>query len=89
MLQKNQVFTFFVRMQYFLLFIITLLIAIAGVLIFKKFKVLDKPGSDLKNTRKPVPTLQGIFVILCVIVGVGIVYPEYFSNPLFLGLLIP
>ena len=76
-------------MQYFLLFIITLLIAIAGVLIFKKFKVLDKPGSDLKNTRKPVPTLQGIFVILSVIVGVGIVYPEYFSNPLFLGLLIP
>ena len=86
MLQKNQVFTFFVRMQYFLLFIITLLIAIAGVLIFKKFKVLDKPGSD---PRKPVPTLQGIFVILSVIVGVGIVYPEYFSNPLFLGLLIP
>lgn len=76
-------------MQYFFLFVITLLIAIAGVLIFKKFKVLDKPGSDLKNTRKPVPTLQGIFVILSVIVGVGLVYPEYFSNSLFLGLLVP
>jgi hypothetical protein len=50
---------------------------------------LDKPGSDLKNTRKPVPTLQGIFVILALVVGIGAVYPAYFSEPLFLGLLIP
>lgn len=76
-------------MQYFFFSIIVLIIAVAGLSLFKKYKVLDKPGSDLKNTRKPVPTLQGIFVILGLIGGVVCIYPEYFFNPLFLGLLIP
>ncbi len=76
-------------MQIILLITICVLLAIAGLKVFAKLKILDKPGSDLKNTRKPVPTLQGIIVILIVLVGVGIVYPHYFSNPLFLGLLIP
>lgn len=65
------------------------MVAIFGLFFFKKIRLLDKPGSDLKNTRKPVPTLQGVFVILALIVGVGLVYPEYFTNQLFLGLLIP
>ena len=71
------------------LFGIAVIIALLGLFLFRKIGLLDKPGSDLKNTRKPVPTLQGIFVILSVVVGVGLVYPEYFSNSLFLGLLIP
>lgn len=78
-----------VSMSYFFLFGIALMIAIGGLFFFRKIKLLDKPGNDLKNTRKPVPTLQGIFVLLAVIAGVGMVYPNYFSNPLFLGLLIP
>lgn len=65
------------------------MVAIAGLFLFRKLKVLDKPGSDLKNTRKPVPTLQGIFVILALVAGIGVIYPTYFSEPLFLGLLIP
>ena len=65
------------------------MVATAGLFLFRKLKVLDRPGSDLKNTRKPVPTLQGIFVILALVVGIGAVYPAYFSDPLFLGLLIP
>lgn len=76
-------------MQYFILFLITVLIAGGGLLIFKKYKLLDKPGSDLKNTRKPVPTLQGIFVFVIFIVGVALIFPEYFSHSLFLGLLVP
>lgn len=76
-------------MQYFILFLITALIAGGGLLIFKKYKLLDKPGSDLKNTRKPVPTLQGILVFVIFIVGVALIFPEYFSHSLFLGLLIP
>lgn len=76
-------------MAYLLLVGCTLIVAFWGLFLFKKIKMLDRPWSDLKNTRKPVPTLQGFFVILAFIAGVGVVYPEYFSNPLFLGLLIP
>lgn len=89
--KKNQIsFTFFSsRMQYVLMIVIPLLIAIVGLLLFRKFHILDRPGSDLKNTRKPVPTLQGVFVILGVIVTIALMFPSYFSNPLFLGLVIP
>lgn len=76
-------------MQYWFLALISLVVATAGLFLFRKLKVLDKPGSDLKNTRKPVPTLQWIFVILALVVGIGVIYPAYFSDPLFLGLLIP
>ncbi len=76
-------------MNIILLLLITLVLSWFWWFLFKKFKVLDKPGSDLKNTRKPVPTLQWIFVILIFMVWVLVVYPEYYSNPLFLGLLIP
>lgn len=51
--------------------------------------MLDRPGSDLKNTRKPVPTLQGVFVIFGVLGVVAIFFPEYLTSPLFLGLMIP
>lgn len=63
-------------------------IAIIGMILFKKFKILDRPGNDLKNTRKPVPTLQGIFAYLAFLAVFGILDPEYFSSPLFLGLAI-
>ena len=69
--------------------LITIIAAWLWWFLFKKFNLLDKPWSDLKNTRKPVPTLQGIFVILIFALWVLIVYPEYYSNPLFLWLLIP
>lgn len=73
----------------FLFSLIVLGVALFGLFFFRKINLLDKPGSDLKNTRKPVPTLQGIFVFLALIAGVGLLFPEYFSNSLFLGLLIP
>lgn len=65
------------------------LILLGGLWLFRKIKVLDKPWSDLKNTRKPVPTLQGVFVFLTLSVVVSIFFPHYWSNSLFLGLLIP
>jgi UDP-N-acetylmuramyl pentapeptide phosphotransferase/UDP-N-acetylglucosamine-1-phosphate transferase len=48
--------------------LLVVLIAGLGLFLFKKWKILDKPGNDLKNTRKPVPTLQGIFVYIAVLV---------------------
>jgi UDP-N-acetylmuramyl pentapeptide phosphotransferase/UDP-N-acetylglucosamine-1-phosphate transferase len=72
-----------------LLIIITIIIACLWLFLFKKLNILDKPGSDLKNTRAPVPTLQWIFVILILLIWIAIVFPEYYNNPLFLGLVIP
>lgn len=88
--EKNLVLNLFImKMEYFLFGLIMVFVSVGGLLLFKKLHVLDKPWSDLKNTRKPVPTLQGVFVILGLIIGVGVLYPEYFSSRLFLWLLIP
>ena len=69
--------------------VLSVLIARIGLIICKKIHLLDKPWSDLKNTRKPVPTLQWIFVILIFLIGIWIFFPSYYTNPLFLGLIIP
>lgn len=74
-------------MNYFLTPVIAIIIAIGGLLLFKKLKVLDKPGNDLKNTRKPVPTIQGIFVYIAFFAIIAILFPQYLHNNLFLGLL--
>ncbi len=68
---------------------VVLIIAFWGLKWFQKRGILDKPGSDLKNTRAPVPTLQWVFVILAIMVVVGICFPSWYSSPLFLGMLIP
>jgi UDP-N-acetylmuramyl pentapeptide phosphotransferase/UDP-N-acetylglucosamine-1-phosphate transferase len=45
-------------MNYILSFVLAAIIAVIGIWSFKKIRLLDKPGTDLKNTRKPVPTIQ-------------------------------
>lgn len=74
-------------MQYFLVPVIAIACAWIGLTLFRWLKVLDKPGNDLKNTRKPVPTIQGIFVYLWVIVAVLILFPQYIHSSLFWGLI--
>ena len=63
-------------------------IATAGITLFKKLNILDKPGNDLKNTRKPVPTLQGIFVYLITICLIAIFHPTMLESSLIRGFLI-
>jgi UDP-N-acetylmuramyl pentapeptide phosphotransferase/UDP-N-acetylglucosamine-1-phosphate transferase len=63
------------------------LLARGGLLLFKKRNLLDKPGNDLKNTRKPVPTLQGVFVYLITFVVLAMFYPDFFSSSLIQGFL--
>lgn len=63
-------------------------IATAGITLFKKLNILDKPGNDLKNTRKPVPTLQGIFVYLITICLIAIFHPTMLESSLIQGFLI-
>lgn len=76
-------------MLYILMTLVVVIIAIWGLKLFQKLKILDKPWSDLKNSRAPVPTLQGVFVFVAVMVAVGIFFPEWYGSRLFLGLLIP
>jgi len=71
-------------MDYTLSLGIAILVSIGGILLFRKLKILDKPGNDLKNTRKPVPTIQGIFVYLGFFAIIAIVFPEYLHNHFFL-----
>jgi UDP-N-acetylmuramyl pentapeptide phosphotransferase/UDP-N-acetylglucosamine-1-phosphate transferase len=63
-------------------------IARVGLKLFKKWKILDRPGNDLKNTRKPVPTLQGIFVYVITLVVLAIFHQEFFASPLVQGFLV-
>jgi len=70
-------------MNYFLVPIIAIAFARIGLKLFRWLKVLDKPGNDLKNTRKPVPTIQGIFVYVGFFVSVALLFPEYLYSNLF------
>lgn len=56
--------------------------------IFKKLKFLDKPGNDLKNTRKPVPTMLWIFVYLWFFIIIYLIFPQYFDNNIVRWLLV-
>ncbi|MEI8091260.1 MAG: hypothetical protein WCG98_03250 [bacterium] len=51
--------------------------------IFRKLHILDKPGTDLKNTRKPVPTMLGIVVYIAFFVIIGICFPDAFQSRMF------
>ena len=73
-------------MEYLYSLIISVLIAIWWLLLFKKLKILDKPWTDLKNTRKPVPTLQWIFAYLSFWVIILVIFPDLISNEIFLWL---
>jgi len=75
-------------MNYILVPIIAIAFARIGLKLFRWRKVLDKPGNDLKNTRKPVPTMQGIFVYIGFFVSVAVLFPQYLHNNLFWGLIL-
>ncbi len=74
-------------LNYLLIFLLSALIAFWGLKLFKWIKVLDKPGEDQKQKRKPVPTMQGIFAYIGFVALVGIFFPEYFGNQIFRGLM--
>ncbi len=74
-------------MNYILVPVIAIAFARIGLKLFRRLKVLDKPGNDLKNTREPVPTIQGIFVYVGFFVSIAILFPQYLSSNLFRGLI--
>ena len=74
---------------YKLLCILALVVFLSrcGRKLFQKRNILDKPGKDLHWTRKPVPTMQGIFVYLIFIIVIWLFFPEMWTNRLMLGFL--
>ena len=51
--------------------------------VFKKFKILDRPGADLKWVRWPVPTLMWIFAYISFILVMVLFFPGVVSNHMF------
>ena len=74
-------------MNYILVPILAIVVAFIGLKLFRWLNILDKPGNDLKNTRKPVPTIQWIFVYLGFFISIALLFPQYLHNNLFWGLL--
>jgi UDP-N-acetylmuramyl pentapeptide phosphotransferase/UDP-N-acetylglucosamine-1-phosphate transferase len=75
-------------MNLLLSLILAVAISLLGMRAFRKLNILDKPGNDLKNTRKPVPTILGIFVYFGFFGIVALLFPEYLGNNLFWGLMV-
>jgi UDP-N-acetylmuramyl pentapeptide phosphotransferase/UDP-N-acetylglucosamine-1-phosphate transferase len=73
---------------YLLVPVIAVAFARIGLKLFRWLKILDKPGNDLKNTRKPVPTIQGIFVYIGFFVSIALLFPQYLHSHLFRGLIV-
>ena len=62
-------------------------IAIAGIEICKKWKILDKPGPDVPS-RNRVPNMQWVFLILGFFATSALFFPSYYENKAFLGLVV-
>ncbi len=60
--------------------IVVVFVALLWLVIARSFGVLDKPGRDI-SARKPVPTIQGIFLCIGLILSVLIWLPEYATHP--------
>jgi len=75
-------------MNYILVPIIAIAIAFIGLTLFRWLKILDKPWTDLVNTRKPVPTIQWVFVYVGFFAIIAILFPQYLHSNLFWGLIL-
>ncbi|HOG15171.1 MAG TPA: hypothetical protein PK674_01145 [Candidatus Absconditabacterales bacterium] len=72
------------------LFSVLLIIAVffVGRYLFKKIKILDRPGADLKGVRGPVPTLMGIFAYISFVLTMIWFFPGTSSNNMLRGLVL-
>lgn len=67
-------------MSFVLPILTTIAIALLGLVSFRRRGVLDKPGPDIIPKRKPVPTMQWIFVFCAIVVWFAIGFPDYLHN---------
>lgn len=70
-------------MQYILPIVLSVVISLIGLWAFRRLGILDKPGTDLANTRKPVPTIQGVFVFFGFIAIIALCNPSLLHSNIF------
>ncbi len=75
-------------MTYILLLWFIFIVFIVWLYFFKKARILDKPGADLKWVRWPVPTLMWIFAYVSFILWIWLFFPGVFDGNIFLWLVL-
>ena len=56
------------------------IVAICGLWLARYINLLDRPGRDVA-ARKSVPTLQGIFLYIAIVLAVRLFSPEFIAHP--------
>lgn len=79
---------YFLNMALLYSFIVIIAVAIFGLSLFRKLRILDRPGADQIKPRKPVPTMQWLFAFLAFIVVLFCFFSSYITNPIVLWLLV-
>jgi len=87
-LLQNLYITKFYKMNYVFSILIIIICLVWGFFLFKKLKILDKPGPDITDRKRGVPTMLGIFVYIAFWAVVLLVFPEFLHQRLFWGLAI-
>ncbi|MEI7477522.1 MAG: hypothetical protein WCJ81_03195 [bacterium] len=62
-----------------------IVIAITGIELCRKRKILDRPGADVPP-RPRVPNMQGIFLLIGFFVTTALFFPQYYHERAFIGL---
>lgn len=60
--------------------ILVVIVAICGLWLARYINLLDRPGRDVA-ARKSVPTLQGIFLYIAIVLAVRLFSPEFIAHP--------
>jgi UDP-N-acetylmuramyl pentapeptide phosphotransferase/UDP-N-acetylglucosamine-1-phosphate transferase len=66
---------------------IVLVVAIVSLILSRRRGLLDRPGPDIVPARKPVATMQGIWLFASFVLAVILVFPSYVNNTMLWGLL--
>jgi Fuc2NAc and GlcNAc transferase len=64
----------------------TIFIVMIGLISFRYLWILDKPWPDIIPKRLPVPTIQGIFLVIGRIIGISLFYGHFRRYPEFQAL---
>lgn len=58
-------------------------VALWWLFLFRKLRILDRPGADIVPSRKPVPTMQWLVVYTIFVIIVSLFFSHWWMLPLF------
>lgn len=76
------------KMNYILIIIFAILVWYIWLKVFRKLRILDRPGPDIIPARAPVPSIQWIPMILGIILCIWIFFNNYFFDNNLTGFII-